>query len=153
MGKAGGPGDRARPESARTGRSALALKKLFVLLVLVAVGLFVAGEAGWVNLPLISGQAIQTAQRAVGGGRRAQQRREEIPVLTAVVRRQDVPITLDAVGTVQALNTVVVRAQVEGRLTDIEFHDGQEVKKGDVLARIDPRTYQAVYDQAVAKKA
>jgi multidrug efflux system membrane fusion protein len=129
------------------------MKKFFVFLVLVAVGLFAAGEAGYINLPLISGKAVETAQRAFGRGRRPQQRVEEIPVLTALVRKQDVPITLDAVGTVQALNTVLVRAQVEGRLMEIAFRDGQEVKKGDVLARIDPRAYQAQYDQAVAKKA
>jgi len=57
------------------------------------------------------------------------------------------------VGTVQALNTVVVRAQVDGRLMELTFRDGQDVKKGDVLARIDPRTYQALHDQVVAKKA
>ena len=61
--------------------------------------------------------------------------------------------TIDAVGTVQALNTVVVRAQVDGRLMELTFRDGQDVKKGDVLARIDPRTYQALHDQVVAKKA
>ena len=87
------------------------------------------------------------------GGRRPAQKIEEVPVLTARATRADVPVTLDAVGTVQALNTVVVRAQVEGRLTEILFKDGQDVKKGDVLARIDPRTLQAQYDQAVAKKA
>ncbi len=87
------------------------------------------------------------------GGRRPAQKIEEVPVLTARATRADVPVTLDAVGTVQALNTVVVRAQVEGRLIEILFKDGQDVKKGDVLARIDPRTLQAQYDQTVAKKA
>jgi multidrug efflux system membrane fusion protein len=53
---------------------------------------------------------------------------------------------------VQSLANVVVRPQVEGRLMEIRFRDGQDVTKGDVLAIIDPRTYQATYDQAVAKK-
>ncbi len=62
-------------------------------------------------------------------------------------------MTADAVATVQALNTVTVRTQVDGKLIELDFTDGQDVKKGDVLARIDPATYQAQYDQAVAKKA
>jgi len=65
----------------------------------------------------------------------------------------DVPVTIDAVGTVQALNTVTARTQVDGRLVDLAFTEGQEVKRGDVLARIDPSLYQAQYDQAVARKA
>ena len=57
------------------------------------------------------------------------------------------------VGTIQALNTGTVRTQVDGRLLEIAFRDGQDVRKGDVLAKVDPATYQAQYDQAVAKKA
>ena len=87
------------------------------------------------------------------GGRRGPAKIEEVPVLTARVTRADVPVTLDAVGTVQSLNSVVVRAQVEGRLNEILFRDGQDVKKGDVLARIDSRSLQAQYDQVLAKKA
>jgi multidrug efflux system membrane fusion protein len=76
-----------------------------------------------------------------------------VPVLTAQATRADVPVTLDGIGTVQALNTVNIRAMVAGPLVKIGFHEGQDVHTGDVLARIDPRTYQAAYDQAVAKKA
>ncbi|MCB1537038.1 MAG: biotin/lipoyl-binding protein, partial [Rhodoblastus sp.] len=75
-------------------------------------------------------------------------------VITAFdLRNADVPVTLDAIGTAQALNTVTVRSQVEGKLIEVAFKEGQDVKAGDVLARIDPTTYQAQYDQAVAKKA
>ena len=63
------------------------------------------------------------------------------------------PVYLDGVGTTKALNTVTVRPQVDGRLISINFDEGQQVKRGYVLARIDPVTYQAAYDQAVAKKA
>jgi multidrug efflux system membrane fusion protein len=66
---------------------------------------------------------------------------------------QDVPVYLDGVGSVRALNNVVVRAQVDGKLIAVNFVEGQDVKKGDVLAEIDPAIYQAQYDQAVAKKA
>jgi multidrug efflux system membrane fusion protein len=76
-----------------------------------------------------------------------------IPVSVAVVKRQDVPIYLSGLGTVQALNTVPIHSQVDGQLTEIAFTEGQHVKKGDVLAQIDPRLFQAAFDQAVAKKA
>ncbi len=75
------------------------------------------------------------------------------PVLVARANTADVPVYLDAVGTIRALNTVTVRAQVGGQIVRIAFREGQDVKKGDVVAEIDPRTYQAQYDQAVAKKA
>jgi multidrug efflux system membrane fusion protein len=74
-----------------------------------------------------------------------------VPVTVVPVARQDVPVYLTALGTVQALNTVVVSPQVSGTLISLEFTEGQPVKKGQVLAQIDPRTFQAAYDQAVAR--
>ncbi|GAB1716300.1 MAG: secretion protein HlyD [Nitrobacter sp.] len=76
-----------------------------------------------------------------------------VPVLAATPRIQDVPVYLDGVGTVRALNTVTVRSQVDGKLIAVNFAEGQDVQKGDVLGEIDPVIYQAQYDQAVAKKA
>ncbi|HEY5166184.1 MAG TPA: efflux RND transporter periplasmic adaptor subunit [Pseudolabrys sp.] len=76
-----------------------------------------------------------------------------VPVLVAAAARADVPVYLDAVGTTKALNTVAVRPQVDGKLIEVAFKEGQDVKKGDVLARIDPTTFQAQLDQAKAKKA
>lgn len=75
-----------------------------------------------------------------------------VAVLVAPARTADVPVYLDGVGTVRARNTVTVRPQVDGQLLSIDFKEGQTVKKGDVLARIDPATYQAQFDQAVARK-
>jgi multidrug efflux system membrane fusion protein len=75
------------------------------------------------------------------------------PVLVAPARNADVPIYLDAVGNVKALNTVTVRPQVGGQIVKVSFQEGQDVTRGFVLAEIDPRTYQAQLDQAVAKKA
>ena len=86
--------------------------------------------------------------------RRAGRFRElPVPVLAAAVKTADVPVYLDGVGTTKALNTVTVRPQVDGKLISIAFKEGQDVSRGDVLARIDPTTYQAQLDQALAKKA
>jgi len=79
--------------------------------------------------------------------------RPAIPVTVALVSRRDVPVRLSGLGTVQASMATAVHSQVDGRLDDVLFSEGQRVKKGDVLARIDPRLFQAALDQAVAKKA
>jgi membrane fusion protein, multidrug efflux system len=76
-----------------------------------------------------------------------------VPVSVAVVGRQDVPIYLTGLGTVQASFTVSIHSQVDGKLQEVLFTEGQHVKKGDVLAKIDPRLFQAALDQAKAKKA
>jgi multidrug efflux system membrane fusion protein len=76
-----------------------------------------------------------------------------VPVIVAAAAQQDVPIYYDALGTVSAFNTVALRAQVNGQILSVDFRQGQEVKQGDVLAKIDPAPYKAALDQAVAKKA
>jgi multidrug efflux system membrane fusion protein len=78
---------------------------------------------------------------------------EPIPVLVATATRRDVPIYLDGLGTVQAFYTVTIKPMVDGPLVAVDFREGEDVRKGDVLARIDPRTFQAALDQAVAKRA
>src|SRR3954451_646532 len=78
---------------------------------------------------------------------------QAIPVVTATAAAKDMPIYQDGLGTVQAFYTVTVKAMVDGPLIAVNFKEGQEVRKGDVLAQIDPRTYQASLDNAVAKKA
>jgi multidrug efflux system membrane fusion protein len=77
----------------------------------------------------------------------------QVPVNVTEAAQRDVPIYYDALGTVQAYNTVSIRAQVNGQILSVDFRQGQEVKQGDVLARIDPAPYKAALDQAVAKKA
>lgn len=86
-----------------------------------------------------------------GGGRRGGQD-GPVPVVVASANVDDVPVYLRGVGTARAPNTVTVRPQVDGRLMKVYFAEGQDVKKGDLLAQIDPVTYQAALDQAVAKK-
>jgi multidrug efflux system membrane fusion protein len=75
-----------------------------------------------------------------------------VPVIATSAGRQNVPIFYDALGTVSALNTVAIRAQVNGQIVSIDFRQGQDVRQGDVLARIDPAPFKAALDQAVAKK-
>lgn len=75
-----------------------------------------------------------------------------VPVTVIEAESRSVPVNLNALGTVSALNTVVVSAQVGGRLLSIDFREGQEVAKGDLLARIDPRSAQARYDEAAAAR-
>lgn len=89
--------------------------------------------------------------RRVGRGRFGPE--GPVPVVAVAAKRADIPIYLDAVGTTRALNTVTVRPQVDGKLLSVNFKEGQDVKKGDVLAQIDPTTFQAALDQALAKKA
>lgn len=75
-----------------------------------------------------------------------------VPVTVVPVVKQNVPVFLTALGTVQALNTITVNPQVSGQLLSLDFTEGQPVKKGQLLAQIDPRTFQASYDQAVSKR-
>jgi multidrug efflux system membrane fusion protein len=79
--------------------------------------------------------------------------RPAVPVSVAVAARQDVPVQLTGLGTVQASFTIAIHSQVDGIMEKVLFTEGQHVKMGDVLARIDPRLYQAALDQAKAKRS
>jgi len=97
----------------------------------------------------------QTAQRS-GDSRSGRFRgggEGPVSVLAATATAADVPIYFYGVGTTRAFNTVTVRAQIDGKIISINFREGQDVERGDVLAQIDPVIYQAQLDQAVAKKA
>ena len=76
-----------------------------------------------------------------------------VPVVTTPVQQGDMPIILSGLGTVQALNTATIRSQVTGLLQTANFVEGQEVQRGDTLAQIDPRPYQALLAQAQAQMA
>ena len=82
----------------------------------------------------------------------AAQQGPAVPVGMAHASHQDVPIFARGIGTVQPFQSVLIRARVDGTLDKISFTEGQEVAQGDLLATIDPRPYQTVYDQAQAKK-
>jgi len=109
---------------------------------------------GYQNAAAPAQQAQGQRRGGQGGGRRSlSQFSGPVPVLAADAKTADVPVYIDGVGAVKALNTVTVRAQVSGRIVEIDFGEGQDIKKGDVIARIDDSVYKAQLDQAVAKKA
>lgn len=75
-----------------------------------------------------------------------------VPVTIASARTLDFPIQLEGLGTVQAFNSVEIRAQVNGILISVPIKEGQEVHKGDILVVVDPKPYQAAFDQATAQR-
>ena len=115
-------------------------------------GLVIAAVVGVYYMPQAQ-QPRQLQGGSKGGQRGATASSDPVPVLATPAKLADVPVYLDGVGTAKALNTVTVRSQVDGKLIKISFREGQDVDKGYVLAKIDPVTYQAAYDQTVAKKA
>jgi multidrug efflux system membrane fusion protein len=118
------------------------LRRLVTWIVVLAI----LGGVGYYFYSYKPGQTTRISRRSFNAG-------QVTPVVAVPATRADVPIYLDAVGTAQALNTVTVRSQVDGKLISISFDEGQDVKKNDILAQIDPTTFKAVLDQAVAKKA
>lgn len=110
---------------------------------------------GAIAAAVIYASVLPGVEKQAAGGRRAAKMMGSgpVPVLVAQALIADVPLYLDGVGTAKARNTVTVRPQVDGRILSINFKEGQEVKRGDLLAKIDPSTYQAQVDQATAKKA
>jgi multidrug efflux system membrane fusion protein len=111
----------------------------------VLTGLIFAGLAGggWY---LWSQHETQTASHAAPAGRAAQGAPQ--PVGFATVDTGDIRIMLNELGTVSSLDTVTVYTQINGQLQEVGFNEGQLVKKGDFLAQIDPRPYQAALEQA-----
>jgi multidrug efflux pump subunit AcrA (membrane-fusion protein) len=129
----------------------------------VAYGVY-APEAADRWLPAAGGLAHQLHDRiwssppqtaSAPGQAQQSQTTGPAPIVVTVtsVKRADFPVVLQSIGQVQAYNTVLVRARVDGQIMKIAFNEGQMVKQGDLLAQIDPRPFQAALDQAVAKKA
>jgi multidrug efflux system membrane fusion protein len=113
-------------------------------------------SGGWtkVGLPGAAIVALAIAIFVYGGADRARLADapavQAVPVIATKVQQHDVPIILTGLGTVTALNTATIHSQVTGLLVSVDFREGQSVKKGDLLAQIDPRIYQAQLDQAQA---
>jgi membrane fusion protein, multidrug efflux system len=110
-------------------------------IVFAAAGVVLVAGLGWVVASRLT--RTETARAAPP---------PSVPVIATSAGQRDVPIYYDALGTVAALNTVSIRAQVNGQIVSIDFRQGQDVHKGDVLAKIDPAPFKAALDQAVAKK-
>jgi len=92
-------------------------------------------------------QRPQVVDRQPGNRRNAQ----PMSVGTATVDKGTIDVTIDALGTVTSLATVTVKSQISGPLIQVSFKEGQDVRKGDLLAQIDPRPYQAALTQAQAQ--
>jgi multidrug efflux system membrane fusion protein len=113
------------------------------------IGIAVAAIAvtGLIVWRISSKPGDDASKKGPGAGGRA------VAVSVATVERRDVPETIEGLGSVTPLATVTVKTQVDGRLTQLGFTEGQAVKKGDFIAQIDPRPFQIQLEQAAAAKA
>jgi membrane fusion protein, multidrug efflux system len=110
----------------------------------------------WISL--LSGTALLLAgcglvsQNPQAAGKKGQKGAAAMVVSVAVAKAStmDLPVYLSGLGSVEAFNTVVVKTRIDGQLVQINFKEGQEVQKGELLAVIDPRPYQVALSQAEA---
>ncbi|MBX9569839.1 MAG: efflux RND transporter periplasmic adaptor subunit [Candidatus Obscuribacterales bacterium] len=82
-----------------------------------------------------------------------QHKKLPVMVTSAFAKREDVPLTINAVGNVESMESVSVRSRVDGELTDVFFKEGDDVRKGQLLFKIDPRTSKEAVQQAAANLA
>jgi membrane fusion protein, multidrug efflux system len=108
---------------------------------------------GVLGVALIAAAVVRLRANAGDDARAPVKADRTTAVLVATVERKDVPIELEGIGSASALMNVTVRPQVDGRIDKVFFTEGQPVKRGDVLAQIDPRPYQIALQQAQANLA
>jgi multidrug efflux system membrane fusion protein len=108
-----------------------------LLVGLLIAAIAVGGYLGWLHFAQNPGAAVAEAAPPV-------------PVIATPVQKQNFPILLTGIGNVAALNSATVRSMVTESIASIDFKDGQYVKKGQLLAQLDPGTYQAQLDQSLA---
>ncbi len=94
-----------------------------------------------------------TKKQAVTAKRAGAMRPSNIPVVAAAAHQGDMPVYLQGLGTVTAFNTVTVKPRIDGQLIAVNFHEGQFVHQGDLLAEIDPKPFQVALDQAQGQLA
>jgi multidrug efflux system membrane fusion protein len=130
--------------------------------VLIAVAIAAVVLAGWwwkgreasgADGPASAASAASGAGRGGGSGGGRFGRTGPQPVSVASVQRRDLAVAMDAIGSIAAANTAVVRAKVSGELKALYFKEGQPVKAGQLLALIDPRPFEIARDQAQAALA
>lgn len=122
---------------------------IWVIVIFVLIGLGALGFRAMHNSAPAQGQGQGRGGRRGAGGADANR---PVPVSVAAAKQQDVPIFLEGLGNVQAYYTVTVHSRVDGELMKVNFREGQTVRKGDELALIDPRPYEAALAQAEATK-
>lgn len=105
------------------------------------------------TLLLALGACSNSGAKAGGGARGRGGDGGPVPVVVAKVSQRDVPINVDVIGNVEAYSTITVKAQVGGELNKVSFHEGDFVKKGDLLFTIDARPFEAQLSQAQANLA
>src|SRR5947208_6640838 len=108
-----------------------------------------SAAAGLAALMVIAAAAPALAQTPAGGGPAGG---PGVPVTAGTVAVADVPVVLNAIGTVQAFNMVTIKSRVDGQIVAVKFTEGQDVKAGAPLLQIDPRPFQAAPEQAQATK-
>jgi multidrug efflux system membrane fusion protein len=112
------------------------------LLAAIAVAAFVPDIRGYVWPTVRAADAPTPATPAPG-----------VPVTAGTVEAKDMPVLLYGIGTVQAYNMVTIKSRVDGQIVKVEFQEGDEIKAGDPMIRIDRRAYQAAMEIAQATKA
>jgi multidrug efflux system membrane fusion protein len=127
------------------------MKRLTMLLIFAVIGT-VAGGAYWYWDRQASGAPVETAAKGKGKGK-GKGGGGVLTVRAAQAVVKPMPVLIEAVGTVEPEHSVQIRAQVSGVLKAVQFKEGDKVKAGQVLFLIDPATYQAQYNQALAQLA
>lgn len=135
--------DQASKGQTSKGQTSMGKRRVVTGLVLVAL----AGGA-WIERDYLVDMANKIRGSSQTAAAKPSVQNKGVPVTLSAAKQGDFPVYLDELGTVQALNTVTVRAQVTGQITKIGFTQGHMVNKGDLLAQIDPRPYEAALAQA-----
>jgi len=143
---AGITADSSHHSGHRDGESAAASGSRLRMIIVVCVLLAVTGFVVW---RIYSGKQAAQAEAA----KTAAAANRPVPVQVSAVQQRTVPVFLTALGTVTAYNTVTVNARVSGQLMRVNFREGQNVRKGQLLMEIDPAPYKAALDQAIGQLA
>ncbi len=111
---------------------------------IVVLILLIGGAIGFVTYRIVTNKPAPAA----GAGRRGGGANAIVPVSFDVVQKRTIPISLTALGTVTAYNTVTLKSRVDGQIIKVNFQEGQHVREGQSLIEIDPKPYQATLSVA-----